>query len=362
MNDDQDISFGAVESFDDPRTLRMESLALGAFPTERGKVILDYKAVNDLCNQRKLGVCTMCGVRLGVEQYFEDGIRLDEYWGYLMGKTLYDDPLFGHFEGSSALTMLKVATNFGIPEQEFCKQYKLKTDGTYEQFIESFKTKYGGKIPMDILLNASKHKIPGYFRIFGDNGSVTPSAAGVASVISSGRIVIARFALGDNLHKDKDGKSTRKASDLLPVRTPSELKSGHIMDLNEFWEFGLEFGGPNSWSRTWCPDNTKQEAGYFWFRYPDQVGYWTEAWAIINKDDRYSFTKDLTLGSTGPDVVALQKHLVKIGLMTMPQGVSYGYFGEITRGAVARYQVKYGITPTAGYFGPKTRTHLNANQ
>jgi len=314
-NNDEEISFGAIESFEDSRTISAESISLGPVEMTHGKVVLDFEHVDDLCNQRKLGVCTMCGVRMAVEHHFADGIRLDEYWGYLMGKTLYDDPLFGHFEGSSALTMLKTATNYGIPEKDFCKQFPLKTDGTYGQFFQSFIVTYGGNIPPAILENAKKHKIPGYYRIFGDELSgKSPSPSGVAAQIAAGRVIVARFAIGNNLHKDVDGNSSRKAVDLLPLRKPDPITGGHIMDLNEFWlnpeSFDYDFGGPNSWSRTWCPDNTKQEAGYFWFESDTQKGYWTEAWAIMKGSDKYNFTKDLTLGSTGPDVVALQKYLV----------------------------------------------------
>lgn len=367
MENIEPISFGAVESLNDPRTLDAQSFDLAVDVGEGAKVPLDFPTVNDLCNQKKLGICTMCGVRMAAEEHFRDGVRLDEYWGYLIGKTFYDDRLFGHFEGSSALTMLKAANNFGIPEQEFCKKYKLKTDGSYDEFIESFKVKYGGKIPTDILLNAQKHKIPGYYRVFGDNLSgKSPSQAGVAAQVAVGRVVVARFALGNNFHTDKDGNYSRKAKDLLPIRTPDRITSGHIMVINEFWidreSFEFDFGGPNSWSRTWCPDNEKQEAGYYWFNFGDQKGYWTEAWVIAKPSDKYVFNTDLTLGSTGPDVVALQKYLVKAGLMTMPQGVSYGFFGQITKDAVARYQSKYGIKPSIGYFGPLTRGHLNSIQ
>ncbi len=195
MNNDDAISFGAVESFNDPRTLSSQSFATaGEIPTH-GKVPLDYDTVNELCNQRLLGVCTMCGIRMAVEQHFHDGVRLSEYWGYLMGKVIYDNPLFGEFEGSSALTMLKLATNYGIPEAKFCAVYTLKVDGTYDEFIESFKTKYGGKIPQDILDNARLHKIVGYFRIFPDQLSVTtPSASEIAAHINAGRIVVGRFS------------------------------------------------------------------------------------------------------------------------------------------------------------------------
>lgn len=366
-NKNEPVSFGAVESLDDSRTLDAQSFDLSVDIGDGAKVPLDYPSVDDLCNQRKLGICTMCGVRMGVEQYHKDGVRLDEYWGYLIGKTLFDDPLFGHFEGSSALTMLKAANRFGVPEKKFCEKYPLKTDGTYAEFMQDFRKKYDGKVPAAVLLNAQKHKIPGYYRVFGDaHSGKSPSQPGVAAQVAVGRVVIARFALGDNFHTDKNGKYSRKAKDLLPLRTPDRVTSGHIMVINEFWidreNFEFDFGGPNSWSRTWCPDNEKQEAGYYWFNFGDQKGYWTEAWVIAKPSDKYIFNKDLTMGSTGPDVVALQKYLVANGFMVMPEGVSYGYFGSITKAAVARYQTKYGIEPTAGYFGPITRGHLNSIQ
>ena len=39
----------------------------------------------------------------------------------------------------------------------------------------------------------------------------------------------------------------------------------------------------------------------------------------------------------------------------MPAGVAYGYFGNLTKAAVAAYQTSVGITPAVGYFGPITR-------
>ena len=132
--------------------------------------------------------------------------------------------------------------------------------------------------------------------------------------------------------------------------------------LNEFWNAGAEFGGPNSWSLKWCPDNTKQEPGYFWTEYLTQMPYFTEAWAIMSPTDKYNFTKDLTVGATGPDVVALQKILVRQGFLIIPAGVSYGFFGKLTQDALSKYQYKNGINPAVGYFGPKTRAYINVNQ
>ncbi|MFA7193502.1 MAG: peptidoglycan-binding protein [Candidatus Paceibacterota bacterium] len=70
------------------------------------------------------------------------------------------------------------------------------------------------------------------------------------------------------------------------------------------------------------------------------------------------FMRDLTLGSTGSDVVSLQTFLESKGKLTMPVGVSKGYFGQLTRQALASYQASVGIAPAVGYFGPITRSNV----
>jgi len=66
----------------------------------------------------------------------------------------------------------------------------------------------------------------------------------------------------------------------------------------------------------------------------------------------YTYNTDLTVGSTGADVTALQNQL----------GVSpaTGYFGSITKAAVVTYQTANGL-PATGYVGPLTRAKLNAS-
>jgi len=71
-----------------------------------------------------------------------------------------------------------------------------------------------------------------------------------------------------------------------------------------------------------------------------------------------TFTRDLTLGSTGADVVALQTFLEVRGVLTIPTGVSKGYFGPLTRQGLAQYQASAGVAPAVGYFGPLTRANL----
>ncbi len=64
------------------------------------------------------------------------------------------------------------------------------------------------------------------------------------------------------------------------------------------------------------------------------------------------FVSNLTLGSKGTDVVTLQQFLVSKGFLTIPAGVSYGYFGYLTQKALAQWQASNGISPAVGYFGP----------
>lgn len=73
-----------------------------------------------------------------------------------------------------------------------------------------------------------------------------------------------------------------------------------------------------------------------------------------------TFSRSLTVGSRGDDVTALQTWLVAKGYLVMPSGAAYGYFGNLTKAAVAAYQTAKGITPAAGYFGPVTRAAVNA--
>ncbi len=65
-----------------------------------------------------------------------------------------------------------------------------------------------------------------------------------------------------------------------------------------------------------------------------------------------TFTRSLTVGSTGADVTVLQTWLNQKGYLSVSPT---GYFGNLTKAAVAAFQVANGITPAAGYFGPITQ-------
>lgn len=79
-----------------------------------------------------------------------------------------------------------------------------------------------------------------------------------------------------------------------------------------------------------------------------------------NANTSYTFTQNLTVGSTGADVTSLQQFLVGKGFLNMPTGVAYGYFGPLTKAAVAAWQAANGISPAVGYWGPISRAAANA--
>lgn len=88
-----------------------------------------------------------------------------------------------------------------------------------------------------------------------------------------------------------------------------------------------------------------------------------------------NFMMDLKTGSTGADVMALQKFLnsdedtrVAAAGMTGSAGMETSYYGPATAAAVSKFQVKYraeilspaGLVNPTGFFGPGSRAHANA--
>ncbi len=66
-----------------------------------------------------------------------------------------------------------------------------------------------------------------------------------------------------------------------------------------------------------------------------------------------SFSRSLTVGSSGADVTCLQNYLISAGF-SIPAGAT-GYFGSQTQAAVAAWQAANGVSPAVGFFGPISR-------
>ncbi|MBI2035481.1 MAG: peptidoglycan-binding protein [Candidatus Liptonbacteria bacterium] len=78
-----------------------------------------------------------------------------------------------------------------------------------------------------------------------------------------------------------------------------------------------------------------------------------------------NFTRSLTVGSTGDDVMCLQKYLNGAGYQLAASGAGSpgnetSYFGPITRGGVSKWQAANNVTPAVGYFGPISRAKYSA--
>lgn len=67
--------------------------------------------------------------------------------------------------------------------------------------------------------------------------------------------------------------------------------------------------------------------------------------------------RSLAMGASGADVAALQTTLQAKGFLTIPPGAAKGFFGPLTRAAVAKYQTSIGL-PSSGVFDQPTRTKL----
>ena len=67
-----------------------------------------------------------------------------------------------------------------------------------------------------------------------------------------------------------------------------------------------------------------------------------------------TFTRDLQMGVKGDDVKCLQTYMTSTGHYTYSGGAT-GFFGSITKAAVSAWQAANSISPTAGYFGAKSR-------
>lgn len=81
---------------------------------------------------------------------------------------------------------------------------------------------------------------------------------------------------------------------------------------------------------------------------------------------KYFFTKNLSLGMKGSEVLSLQKYLNSRGYKVAivgpgSPGSETSYFGPATKSALIKFQIAKSITPAVGFFGPITRGIVNAN-
>lgn len=173
---------------------------------------------------------------------------------------------------------------------------------------------------------------------------------GLKQFISDHGPTIILVRVGAEWWTDKNGHSSWAEKDILPLRIPNPTVSGHFVVAHSFDENYIYL--LNHWSDTWG----RKGHGYFG---PEYMMYVNDAGALFT----LGFKKDLYLGVTDPDVLALQKYLNAHGYPVAVSGPGSpgnetNYFGGLTESAVKKFQAAHGISPVSGYFGPLTRAYV----
>lgn len=170
---------------------------------------------------------------------------------------------------------------------------------------------------------------------------------GIKQFISDHGPAILTVRVGAEWWTAANGVSSWQEKDILPLRPPAQVVSGHFVTVHSYDEQYIYF--VNHWSDQWG----RKGHGYFG---QDYMHWVTDAGAFFP----LTFTKDLSFGITDPDVISLQKYLNAHGYTVAPSGSGSpghetNYFGALTEDALRRFQAANNIKPVSGYFGPLTR-------
>lgn len=175
---------------------------------------------------------------------------------------------------------------------------------------------------------------------------------GIKQFINDHGPAIMLMRVGEEMWTSPRGVASWQEADILPLRPPKKVVSGHFVVVHSYDEKYIYF--LNSWSNQWG----RKGHGYFG---ADYMPFFNDMGTLFP----LSFDHDLKLGMTDVDVQRLQVVLNKDPRTRVAAsgagspGQETTYFGNLTKSAVMRFQALYSITPVAGYVGPLTRAVLN---
>jgi hypothetical protein len=194
--------------------------------------------------------------------------------------------------------------------------------------------------------NAANHKISTY-AFLSDT-----SFDGLKRAIYQNKAVILGIRVGSEFWTAPNGTISWDEADILPLRTPKVIVSGHYITAHSYDENYIYFA--NSFGPTWG----RNGHGYFGKDYLPFVGQCATAVDLL-------FSKDLQSGMTDDDVHRLQIRLNENAATQVAlsgpgsTGNETNYFGGLTVAAVKKYQKLHNL-PATGYVGPLTRAALSA--
>jgi len=322
---------GAIESKKDKRTISHSDLVSISEPlTIGGKDCIP----SDILMQSKVGICT--AISLIQDRQRANSKKYSPEFQYLLQKKFYDN---NWIEGSSILSALKVAKNYGLLPAEL---WTYTTDADRELPYNQYIAKLQAVPDTDInqLITQCVDKIAGYAQI-----DVSDPQAIAKAIIDSEAGILCRYGCQKNWWTSITGIPSWQPVDIDPLRYAPET-SGHAIGM---YAFNYSSGATmqklcNTWSSAWDIQGT---ANINWSTYPP-----TEAWVILKSNPMFKFTQTMKFGSRGNEVKELQKRL------NMPTILNTGFFGTITKKYVMNYQKAHNLIPD-GVVGKNTRDSLN---
>lgn len=368
---DENLSGGAIQSPKDYRDIPLSAVAgIDALPSSH----IEDISVLPVWYQRKLGACV--GHASGkYKQYldFLDTKKVGRHsarflYGLAKCRDGYSD------EGTYPRLVAKILKDVGCATEDTVPN---DTTLPHEAYVYNRDEK---KIPSLAWSDATKYKISGY--AFPNVVDVTSLKRAI--VESHGAILLMK--LGKEWWTSKTGVSSWASSDVVPLRAPKTVVSGH-----EVFLYGYEteektnrtkFYIFNSWSVNWG------KSGCAWFYYDEYRKYLVEAITFTDIPNsmlevvdslpsketfKHSFTKTIVYGQKGAEVTALQTALMIDGVFDrslyadlLKKG-ELGYYGNLTAIAVRSFQYRYSIatadeleTINGQTVGPRTRKKLNS--
>lgn len=249
---EHEIGFGAKPSKKDIRDFKDKVLAPAPYKTHHMTDI----SMLAVTHQRKVGICMAETVCRHVEYlyYKKTGVytRLSRAFLYIVTKKFIDKD---RDEGTSFRAGFKAAQDYGIcPESVFPTNTNLE----HSEFLDQ-------KIPYQAWDEAKKFKMGAYIPIPTDISLLK-------AAISKYGLIAVRMELGEEWFTP-----SWKASDILPLRKPKKIISGHAVSLYGYDENNLNHLR-NSWSEEWA------DKGNGYYDFDDYEP--TEAWALTLEDPK----------------------------------------------------------------------------